>query len=72
MNTPIAEVTSYSALGGSTASLLTHTLTTADGLVPDADKVYGFQFRARNSIGDSDFSLVLRVALGAQQLAPQP
>lgn len=30
------------------------------------DRVYSFKFRAENSVGHSDFSDMLRVALGAQ------
>ena len=44
-NTEFSEVTSYSNLGGSTASLLTHTLSVAaDNLV--TGKIYTFKFRA--------------------------
>ena len=55
---------SYYQLGGVTADLLTHTLTTADGLVPETNRVYSFRFSARNVIGNSPYSSTLRVALG--------
>ena len=69
-NTDFSEVTSYSELGGASADLLAHTLTAADGLVPGEQRVYGFKFRATNGAGASEFSEVLRVALGSRQSAP--
>jgi len=51
-------------LGGATASLLTHVVTVSDGLVSGEQRVYSFKFRATNSVGDSEFSQVTRVALG--------
>ena len=63
-NTVFSPVTSYADLGGSTATLLTHTLTTvADGMV--TGKIYTFKFRASNSVGSSEFSQLLRIGLGA-------
>ena len=44
-NTEFSEVSSYSDLGGSSASLLTHTLDVdTDGL--ETGKIYTFKFRA--------------------------
>ena len=40
----------------------------SDGLI--VGKIYSFRFRARNVIGLSEFSNVLRVGFGAKVLAP--
>lgn len=53
-------------MGGATASLLVYSVTASDGLESASGKVYSFKFRATNSIGNSDYSEVLRVALGNQ------
>lgn len=63
LNTPFVQVTSYNNAGGSSASILTHTLTPLnDGLV--LGKIYTFKFRSVNSVGNSDFSLLTRVGFG--------
>ena len=65
LNSEYSEVESYSLLGGATASLLVHTLSAADGLQVGSKKIYSFKFKATNSVGESQFSTPLRVALGA-------
>jgi len=59
LNTPFAQAASYS---GSPSSL-THTLESgADSLT--AGLLYSIKFKARNAVGDSPFSDILRVGLG--------
>ena len=64
-NSVFSPVQSYADLGGSNAKLLSHELTTVDGLEPGLNKLYSFKFSASNIIGDSPFSTILRIALGS-------
>ncbi len=61
-NSDFDEVLSYDRVS------LTHTLDTGDGLTPGT--VYQIKFRAKNLIGYSPFSPVLRVALSTKIPAP--
>ncbi len=62
LNTAFTPVTSF------TGASMIHSMGTADGLV--LGKIYTFEFRAKNIIGYSPFSEVLRVGFGKRVLAP--